>query len=301
MARFQGETAMEHCVLFEALAASLRLAVMPPSPSGDRVATQIRVAYDVEVDLDAWVLPEVPVPESVIHHLILQYLEALLSAWAERVGRPMLIAHNLAVRWVKHRPKVGVDPDLCIVDPAPPDVERLRGLRTWETGHVRPSLAIEVVSEGHPYKDYDRIHEKYAALAVPELWVIDPEALRECRSRRVALQKWRSKNGVFERVHSGRGPVRSDVLQAWFRVENQRIRIANTPDGEWWLTGEEQARADKDRERAEKEQARAENEQARAEKERERQAHSAEVTRLETEVALLRAALERRDSSSPQE
>jgi Uma2 family endonuclease len=37
-----------------------------------------------------------------------------------------------------------------------------------------PILAIEVVSPGHPYKDYVDTPERCAACGIGELWVYDP-------------------------------------------------------------------------------------------------------------------------------
>ena len=87
-----------------------KLMTMPPStydgePAGEkRTPARVRLDYVVQVDLDAWELPEVPVPESVLHHLVVQYIEALLTAWAARSRQDALIAHNLAVRWIESRP-----------------------------------------------------------------------------------------------------------------------------------------------------------------------------------------------------
>jgi hypothetical protein len=77
----------------------------------DNVQAVFALRYPLERVPDEWEIPEVPVPESVAHDQLVSYLVALLSAWAERAGRQALVARNLAVRWVKERPRVGVEPD----------------------------------------------------------------------------------------------------------------------------------------------------------------------------------------------
>jgi hypothetical protein len=37
-----------------------------------------------------------------------------------RAGRDALVAENLAFRWNERRPSIGVDPDVCLIEPAPP-------------------------------------------------------------------------------------------------------------------------------------------------------------------------------------
>src|SRR5690606_26883126 len=81
---------------------------------------------------------------------------------------------NLAVRWDERHPAVGVDPDVCVLDPAPPDADALTSVKTWESGHAPPSLAIEVVSDSNPRKDYVVAPDKYAASGIGELWIFDP-------------------------------------------------------------------------------------------------------------------------------
>src|SRR5690606_27143576 len=100
-----------------------------------------------------WAVPEVPVPESNLHDLCIEYLRSLLLAWAERQQRNVLVARNLGIRWYESEPRAGFDPDLCVIEPPPPGGPPT-SLRLWEAGHEPPWLAIEIVSPGHPYKDY---------------------------------------------------------------------------------------------------------------------------------------------------
>lgn len=207
----------------------------------------IELHYRLEPELETWVLPEVSVPESRPHDLTIEYLRALLAAWVARSGRPAIVARNLALRWVARHPQVGIDPDLCLIEPAPPDADRLSSLCLWKPGHVAPRLAIEVVSESHPYKDYADVHEKYAACGVPELWVLDPLRIGPKRfGGPFEIQIWQGNAGArFERVYQGAGPVRSVALQAWLRSGGGKVSIADDEAGaQLWVTTEEAARGE---------------------------------------------------------
>ncbi|MBK8998111.1 MAG: Uma2 family endonuclease [Myxococcales bacterium] len=232
-----------------------------------------RIEPGTERALAAWVLPEVPVPESQPHDRMLDYLKALLLAWVARTSRNAVVARNLAVRWLKRHPQVGIDPDLCVLEPAPPRAAELESLCTWRPGHSTPRLCVEVVSRNHPYKDYGEVHERYAACGVEELWVLDPRRLGPKKlGGPVPVQIWRREpTGAFVRVHHGAGPARSEVLDAWVHSQGATVRIADDEAGlSPWLTQEEAERAAKDAALADKEAALAAQQAERAEKEAER-------------------------------
>lgn len=220
----------------------------------------------------AWAIPEVPVPESDTHDLTIEWLRALLGAWVARTGRDIQVARNLGIRWVREEPRFGFDPDLCLIEPAPRERGALTSLRVWQGEHAPPLLAIEVVSPGHPYKDYVDTPERCAACGVRELWVYDP-MLRGPRARGgpQLLQLWqRRSDGGFERTFAGSGAVLSPVLRAWLqprasqRPSGARWLISDDREGhDAWLTELERARADAQQAHADAQQARAEEQRAR--------------------------------------
>src|SRR6478736_4719179 len=106
----------------------------------------IELRYRVSAPLEDWVIPEGTVPESIPHSGCTQHIGALLSFWAASAGRSLFVARNLAIRWLESHPAVGIDPDVCLLDPPPPEVESLSSLRLWIPSHVAPPLAFEVVS-----------------------------------------------------------------------------------------------------------------------------------------------------------
>ena len=251
------------------------------------------VRYPVRTRHDAWVLPEGSVPETVPHDAVAHRLKIVLQIWASRLGRPCTIARNLAVRWLETSPKVGVDPDVCALDPPPPEVSELEELCLWKAGHAPPTICFEIVTSDHPHKDYAELQDRYALVATRELVVFDPFlAGPSAFGGPVLLQLWRrDKVGVLERVHAGDSPVASEVLGAWLIPTATTLEIADDRAGaQRWLTWEEiaaQREAEKERERAEKEHARAEKERERAEKEHERAARlelERRIAEIETKV-----------------
>src|SRR5437762_6910399 len=81
--------------------------------------TAISVRYAVRPAREAWVLPEGPVPESTTHDAAVNYLRLVLDDWVAQTGRDALVVRNLAIRWMESAPKIGVDPDVCVIEPAP--------------------------------------------------------------------------------------------------------------------------------------------------------------------------------------
>jgi Uma2 family endonuclease len=220
----------------------------------------IELRYSVRAPLEEWVVPEGTVPESIPHSTCTTHLGALLSFWASRAERPLFVARNLAVRWLEARPAIGIDPDVCLLEPPPPEVESLSSLCLWKPGHVAPPLAFEVVSQSHPYKDYVGIQERYATIGTRELVVFDPQ-LQGPKSLGgpVLLQIWRRDAGdLFKRTYAGPGPVYCETLDAWLAEESGLLRISNDRAGhDRWLLEHESERAEKERLRAENERARA--------------------------------------------
>ena len=102
---------------------------MTMSDSGAIVALR----YAVRPVAEAWVLPEIPVPESHPHDLLLRYLLALLEAWVQRTSLDAIVARNLALRWYEDNPRVGIDPDVSLITPAPPEPHAQRHLAAHST------------------------------------------------------------------------------------------------------------------------------------------------------------------------
>jgi Uma2 family endonuclease len=210
------------------------------------VARAVTLSYTIPSPPAGWELSEESMPESPIHDAVVKLLIALLDAWAALRGKTSVF-RNIAVRWDEGRPAFGVDPDVCVVSPPPPP--GIRSLQTWLPEHATPFLAVEVVSETNPHKDYNVAPDKYAASGIGELVIFDPLlAGPATHGGPYTLQVWqRSAAGGFARVYAGAGPAPSRALGAHLFVEGDRLRIADRPDGGGrWLTGEEAALAAKE-------------------------------------------------------
>ena len=210
---------------------------------------QFSVRYSVPRWNASWAVPEIPVPESDTHDLSIEYLRGVLLAWARRTARHVKLARNLGIRWVEQEPRAGFDPDLCLIEPPPPDRGTLRSLCLWRPGHVAPRLAVEVVSS-HPYKDYIDTPERCAACGVAELWIYDPMMLGpKAHGGPYLIQVWcRDDSGNMHRIHAGSGPVYSPALGAWLHpVESDepqeaQLRLADDATGRsFWPTLDEAA------------------------------------------------------------
>jgi hypothetical protein len=212
-------------------------------------------------------LPEEPVPESTLHDEVVALMVLLLVAWAARTGRPARAARNRALRFDETHPREGLDPDVALYVPPPPGFDDLASVCTWLPGHEAPKVALEVVSAGHPYKDYVGGPERYAASGTGELWVFDPLlAGPRAGGGPHRVQVWaRDGRGELVRVYAGPGPVRSPYLGAWLVVTEggRRLRVSDDRAGtRLWLTGEEAERAAKERALAAEEAERAAKEAA---------------------------------------
>jgi Uma2 family endonuclease len=219
----------------------------------------VGVHYSVPRLRSGWELSEQTMPESVVHDQAVEMLKAILAAWAARAGAAF-VARNLAVRWTEEHPGIGVDPDVCVLEPAPPGASDLRSVRTWLPGHTPPKLAVEVVSETNPHKDYAIAPDKYAASGTGELWIFDPLlAGPAVHGGPYRLQIWsRSADGDLSRIYAGDGPARSPLLDAWLVAtdEGRKLRIAEDEGAtRFWLTAAEAERTAKEAERTAKEAA----------------------------------------------
>jgi Uma2 family endonuclease len=246
------------------------------------------VCYDGTPPPPSWDLDETPVAEAHPHDQASELMRQVLEA-ASPPDLPHWVARNLALRFYEARPSVGVDPDVALYAPPPPDTTLLSSVRTWEAGHQAPKVALEVVSESNAAKDYgDEGLSRYAASGVGELWVFDPllAGPREGGGP-YRLQVWvRNRRGQLVREYAGPGPARSPYLKAWLVVVEGglRLRVSDDRAGRrLWPTAKERAQAAEAAERAAKERAQAAEAAERAAKERALAAEAAERAAKEAE------------------
>lgn len=232
-------------------------------------APKITVTYEVPEADERWELDEENVPESAWHDAIIELLKLVLRAWAARGGVATLIASNLALRWSRAHWKVGVDPDVALYIPPPPEGDDTTSVCTWEPGNGPPRVAVEVVSRSTASKDYIAGPDQYAASGTRELWVFDPKRLGpRVHGGPFLVQVWRrGQGGDFRQVYRGDGPCHSPELGGWLVVtdDGMRLRIAEDREGtRLWPTIAEEERAARETAEAEVVRLRAELDAVRA-------------------------------------
>jgi Uma2 family endonuclease len=110
-------------------------------------------------------LTEVEVPTELHEHVV-ALLVYFLTAWARPRGAGRVYSSGYRVRISERR---GVMPDVQFFT-----TENARGLPQEGLVAGRPDLAVEVVSDSS--RRYDRVTKLswYAAIGVPEYWIVDP-------------------------------------------------------------------------------------------------------------------------------
>ncbi|MGA9377168.1 MAG: Uma2 family endonuclease [Phormidium sp.] len=106
-------------------------------------------------------------PPTFRHLLIAKFAEEIFDAEISRLGLPWLCFREAGIRtgWRKSRLS-----DLYIVP-----VEQVREfLDRSAVSEIPPLLAVEVVSPEYVSRDYRFKRSEYAALEIPEYWIVDP-------------------------------------------------------------------------------------------------------------------------------
>lgn len=199
---------------------------------------------------DRWLLDEDDVPEAPLPDLAIDLLTTVLRAWVRRTGADRSVHRNIAMRWDPTRPRMGCDPDVCVLEPALSEEET--SLALWKPDHHPPRIAIEVVCDGTGPKDYLDNPARYAANGTGELWIFDPLLAGPSEGGGPwRLQVWsRGPRGRFRQVYAGDGAAFSEALSAWLVVTDngRRLRVADDEAGAqlWPTSDEELARRDEE-------------------------------------------------------
>lgn len=133
-------------------------------------------------------LVEIEVP-TWTHERIVAALIALLSQWCWEHDAGEVVGSGYRVRIDDQR---GTMPDVQFYRQGNAPRGQERGLE-----HGRPDLAVEVISPTSRSKDSVRKLHDYAAIGVPEFWLVDPEA---CTVERLVLR-----DGVYSIVQACEG------------------------------------------------------------------------------------------------
>ncbi|MCC5657876.1 Uma2 family endonuclease [Nostoc sp. XA010] len=106
-------------------------------------------------------------PPTIEHFLIVDFLDTALKAEIKRCNSTWLSFRESGVRTGRNKSRLT---DLCVVT-----VEQARELLNASAVFESPPLLIvEVVSPESVKRDYRHKRSEYAALEVPEYWIVDP-------------------------------------------------------------------------------------------------------------------------------
>ncbi|MEH1859103.1 MAG: Uma2 family endonuclease [Nostoc sp.] len=105
-------------------------------------------------------------PPTIEHFLIAKFLEQLLDAEIKRCSSPWLCFRESGVRTGRNKSRLT---DLCVVT-----LEQARELLNASAVFESPPLLIVEVVSPSVKRDYRYKRSEYAALEVPEYWIVDP-------------------------------------------------------------------------------------------------------------------------------
>src|SRR5215211_5647518 len=230
-----------------------------------------------------------PMAESNLHRKVMADLIAALErhflddplAWA---------GGNFLLYFEKGNPRASVSPDVVLVR----GIEKWdRPLyKLWEEGRP-PDFVIEVTSSSTRREDLSKKKDLYERLGVSEYFLFDPTG--DYLNPR--LQGYRLEQGRYIRLaQEPDGSLPSRITNLRLQPEGLNLRLTDSRTGEklLWIAEETVAREVAERKAEEEAAARQAAEQRATEAERKAEAATAERSRLEEELASLRAELERK-------
>ncbi len=206
----------------------------PAASTGPVSPRRVRVVFDVEEHPRQCLLDETDLNATSEQRATAGLLHQVLTAWAHRTHRDVLLGRALPCHWDASDDRLGVAPDVALFEPPPP--AGTRALRLGECGHEPPRVAVEIVSEATARRDYHDAPLRYGLLKAREVWVFDPgQCGPGATGGPFVLQVWRrqGEGAPMQRVYAGPGPVRTDELGAWLVVtdEGRRLRLSDDMHG----------------------------------------------------------------------
>jgi Uma2 family endonuclease len=143
---------------------------MTPSAATTVISFEDYVAYD-DGTASRYELVEgelVPMtPPTLEHFLIAKFLEQVLDAEIQRLQQTWLCFRESGVRTGMRKSRLT---DVCVVT-----LDQARELQGSSViFSTPPLLVVEVVSQDSVIRDYRYKRTEYAALEIPEYWIVDP-------------------------------------------------------------------------------------------------------------------------------
>ncbi|HEY9860969.1 MAG TPA: Uma2 family endonuclease [Candidatus Obscuribacterales bacterium] len=110
-------------------------------------------------------------PPTIAHLLIARFLEQTLQQEIQRLSLPWVALREAGVRTGPRKSRLM---DVCVVTQ-----QQARELQNESAiFQTPPLLAIEIVSPESVKRDYRYKRSEYAALEIPEYWIVDPLAIQ---------------------------------------------------------------------------------------------------------------------------
>jgi Uma2 family endonuclease len=137
-------------------------------------------------------------PPTIEHFLITKFVEQILDAEITRLALPWLTFRETGVRTGYSKSRLT---DLCVVTKE--QAQELLGQSA--VFQMPPLLIVEVVSPDSIKRDYRYKRTEYAAIGVPEYWIVDAIAAK------ITLLLW--EEGLYEEtVWTGNQPILSPTF-----------------------------------------------------------------------------------------
>jgi len=137
-------------------------------------------------------------PPRIEHYLIADFIDSTLKTEIQRLDLPWLTFREAGVRTGFSKSRLA---DLCMVTREQAK-ELLGQSAVFQTP---PRLIVEVVSPESVTRDYRYKRSEYAAIEVPEYWIVDP------LTAKVTVLQW--EEGLYEEtVFTGKQAIASPTL-----------------------------------------------------------------------------------------
>lgn len=154
-------------------------------------------------------------PPRTEHFLLAKFLEQRLDAEIQRLSLPWLTFREAGIRTGFSKSRLT---DLCIVTREQAK-ELLGQSAVFQTP---PLLVVEVVSPDSIVRDYRYKRSEYAALEVPEYWIVDP------LEAKISLLYW--EEGLYEdSVLTGNQLIQSRLLPELELTVEQILAVGTLP------------------------------------------------------------------------
>jgi len=196
-----------------------------------------------------------------LERLISELLRPLLAQVLADLGVKAFVGADQFIYYEQFAPTEVVAPDVYVMPGFDQDIE-VDCWKTWETGVV-PSFALEVVSRNHR-KDTERSPARYAAMGAKEVIIFDPKSHKRRDGVRWLVYRTLPRRGLVNVEATDADRVHSKSLKLWLRMVGKgphtRVRLGRGPNGDELIPTAVEAR----------------------------EAATAEVARLQAEIARLR-------------